>query len=230
MKFKLVFAIIPLVVAGNYGDYRKCPDVCPLIYSPVCGTDGVTYSSPCQFQLTYCKKPYLGVTYSSGECKNCAIKYKCSDKGPAVCGFDKVTYPNLCQFRSKYCDKPKATYINGACPTIESCPQVCYLIYKPVCYNGKTYGNECEYRRDNCNNKGGILLDGACPNDVKCEEIGACTAVYLPVCGSNGQTYGNECEFKRANCPNKGVTFTQGKCHPKDVSVKPGYKGIPKPY
>ena len=31
-----------------------CPDVCPLDYSPVCGTDGQTYSNQCQLQLEAC--------------------------------------------------------------------------------------------------------------------------------------------------------------------------------
>ena len=41
---------------------------CPLIYSPVCGSDGKTYGNICEFENHACNKPSLTLKHE-GECK-----------------------------------------------------------------------------------------------------------------------------------------------------------------
>jgi agrin len=36
------------------GVCRECPTMCPAIYSPVCGSDGHTYSNSCQLARAAC--------------------------------------------------------------------------------------------------------------------------------------------------------------------------------
>ena len=33
----------------------KCPEVCPFIYAPVCGSNGQTYPSNCSLEVIACK-------------------------------------------------------------------------------------------------------------------------------------------------------------------------------
>ncbi len=183
-----------------FGRCTTPPAICPLIYAPVCGCDGITYGNACQAD-----QAEVSINHD-GECFEII----------ELCSFD-----GDCSEPGDFCLFPDGTCGLVSFGTCTPQPDQCILIYDPVCgCDGVTYGNACLAHQAGqsvasegvCTQGqvcGGILgipcgegtycqhPTGTCniaDNTGICEMIPAiCPLFFSPVCGCDGETYGNAC-------------------------------------
>jgi len=123
------------------GVCEPVPPLCPAIFVPVCGCDGVTYSNDCERKKAQVQLDHTGSCGAAGDF--------CGGIAGFPCG------------AGLFCDIPagqcQVADPSGTCVTV---PAICPAIFDPVCgCNGTTYDNDCERRKAQVQ----LDHDGACP-------------------------------------------------------------------
>ncbi|XP_057699939.1 PI-actitoxin-Avd5a-like [Corythoichthys intestinalis] len=68
-RIRLLGLLLVCVVAGMAASQScggQAPEICPMNYDPVCGTDGITYPNKCAL----CSSNSQGVVSHRGECRS----------------------------------------------------------------------------------------------------------------------------------------------------------------
>ncbi|NP_001267786.1 kazal-type serine protease inihibitor 2 precursor [Hydra vulgaris] len=164
---KCIAVIMTLLVAA-YAE-RKCNQICPRIYAPICGHDGKTYDSDCALKSESCLSQKPIVQVYDGECDpkgDCNLA--CNKIYAPVCGSDKNLYSNECVLRQAACKQKKAIIVVQRAlkkDDCKSCSILCTREYNPVCgSDGKTYATECVMKSIACMNEKAIIAvsNGPC--------------------------------------------------------------------
>ncbi|XP_026571551.1 agrin [Pseudonaja textilis] len=174
-------------VVKNQEAICECQQVCQSIYDPVCGSDNLTYSNPCELDAMACalrkeiRMKHKGPCDRCRKCQfgaiceaetgRCVCPTECVASSQLVCGTDGNTYGSECELHVQSCIQQVSIEVaaQGSC---KACGAT-------VC----SFGAKC--------------MDGHCLCPP-CEQ-----QPLSRVCGSNGVTYSNECELRLAACQQK---------------------------
>ncbi|KPI94910.1 Agrin [Papilio xuthus] len=179
----------------------RCAEPCPLEFSPVCASDGKTYSNECQMHRESCRaRKQLRVIFK-GQCSS----------GVNPCSAVECRHGAECRVEE-----------GGAVCACAACEPV----LRPVCgSDGRTHNSDCELRRAACQLGRDIKLlhAGACDGceNKKCEHYAVCesdgvseASCVCPkhceegteteeACGSDNQTYSSVCALRDVACREK---------------------------
>ncbi|MEM1010450.1 MAG: Kazal-type serine protease inhibitor family protein, partial [Myxococcota bacterium] len=177
------------LTCSNFNVEKRCVPkgrkVCPAVFQPVCGCDGITYNNACAAKLA-------GVDVKSqGKCHG-EKKYSCEYNGKAYKEGEKFKAEDGCNTCS--CKKGKVICTEKTCTPTQpkSCVSDINCPPDKVCRTTVTCSSQGTEKR--CLPKGNAT----------------CPTVFLPVCGCDGKTYSNACRAKAA-----GVSLkAKGPCAP----------------
>ncbi|CAG9581467.1 unnamed protein product [Danaus chrysippus] len=176
----------------------RCAEPCPLEFSPVCASDGKTYSNECQMHRESCRaRKQLKIIFK-GQCIS----------GVNPCAEVECRHGAECRVEG-----------SGA---VCACPPPCEQVLRPVCgSDARTHDSECELRRAGCLlgrelkavhagacGSNGVCAGRVCPHGGECVSSGGrgvcrcpkCSNEFAPVCGSDGISYGNRCKLQLESC------------------------------
>ncbi|XP_071517319.1 serine protease inhibitor dipetalogastin-like isoform X2 [Panulirus ornatus] len=169
---------------------EECRLDCSSTYSPVCGSNGVTYGNECWLRLARCLNPNI-TQKSTGICNRQTSKPSASPSSSSSSSCDE----RCTKIYQPVCGTNSRTYNNKCILDAASC-------------------------RSTRNGQGSIRVakDGVCEEDEGCHKN--CDILYQPVCGSDGVTYDNRCLFDIAKCFNNRITVEyEGICAEVAVST-----------
>ncbi|XP_062443069.1 ovoinhibitor-like [Rhea pennata] len=168
---------------------------CPRNFSPVCGTDGSTYSNDCGICLHNREhNDHVGKQYD-GECEQKLIRVDCSRYRRAVKDGDAlIACPRILK---PVCGSDSFTYDNEC--------GICAYNAEHHTNISKKYDGECKHEivSIDCSKYPAEVTKGG-------KTVVSCPRVLHPVCGTDGFTYDNECGI----CAHNGEHRTNvGKKH-----------------
>ena len=181
------------------GSVSLCSTVCTMDFSPVCGSDGITYNNLCLMEASACQQGIVLSAAYYGSCLETVTEEMQTSTEEMKTTTDQIQ-----------------SITEDTMMTTEDlsmmCPEMCPTVYQPVCGSDNvTYSSTCHLRQAECRGMMVIIVqhDGPCEEaveEVRCPSD--CSTDYQPVCGSDGVTYDNHCKMQEADCrSDRGVSL-----------------------
>jgi len=170
---------------SDLGRRDECSTACPMIYMPICGSDGLTYDNDCGLEVKNCQEQTNTKVIHAGKCRACPKG--CTREWRPVCANTGTTYSNECVLNEAWCLDPTQDL-------------------------GKVHDGEC--MQNEANIGGSEETDEAKEDDYdplcaeymsrKCSQF-----TKKSYCGNNGTLYYNLCQFRKAKCQIAGLELAK---------------------